>query len=97
MSYGPPKGPSRQRQRAAMALTRREFLRASGGVAPAAAAGPARLARRLRRRGGTSAAAWSALGRQLDGALLRPGDLGYGAARLPTNRRYAAVRPAGIA
>ena len=42
-------------------------------------------------------AMWAELQRSLRGPLLRPGDRGYRAAALPTNRRYADVRPAGIA
>jgi len=42
-------------------------------------------------------AMWAELQRRLRGPLLRPGDRGYRAAALPNNRRYADVRPAGIA
>jgi FAD binding domain/Berberine and berberine like len=40
---------------------------------------------------------WGQLSRQLRGRVLRPGDAGYVAASLPYNRRYAAVRPEGVA
>ena len=40
---------------------------------------------------------WAALARRLNGRLLRPGDQGFVTAGLPYNRRYAAVRPGGVA
>jgi hypothetical protein len=40
---------------------------------------------------------WAALARQLRGPLLRPGDRGYAVASSPYNKRYAAIRPAGVA
>lgn len=40
---------------------------------------------------------WDALARRLHGRLLRPGDPGYTAASVPYNRRYAAIRPGGVA
>ena len=40
---------------------------------------------------------WDALARQLRGRLLRPGDRGYLVASVPYNKRYAAIRPGGVA
>ena len=40
---------------------------------------------------------WEALARRLNGRLLRPGDPGYAAASVPYNKRYAAIRPGGVA
>ena len=40
---------------------------------------------------------WAALARHLHGQLLRPGDTGYVVASVPYNKRYAAIRPAGVA
>jgi FAD/FMN-containing dehydrogenase len=44
-----------------------------------------------------TAADWTALGRDLGGRLVRPGDADYGTARLGFNPRYDGVHPAGIA
>ncbi|HEY7880132.1 MAG TPA: FAD-binding protein, partial [Streptosporangiaceae bacterium] len=47
--------------------------------------------------GGPRAPDWAALGRELPpGALLRPGDRGYPAARLLFDPRFDGLRPAGI-
>ena len=82
-------------------ITRRAALGMSGQAVLAAGAGgavltrpgrPARPAQRARR-----APDWTALARQLRGPLLRPGDRGYAAASLPYNKRYAGIRPAGVA
>jgi FAD/FMN-containing dehydrogenase len=40
---------------------------------------------------------WDALARRLHGRLLRPGDPGYAAASVPYNKRYADIRPGGVA
>ena len=40
---------------------------------------------------------WDGLARRLRGRLLRPGDPGFAAASVPYNRRYADVRPGGVA
>ena len=40
---------------------------------------------------------WEALARRLHGRLLRPGDPGYAAASVPYNKRYADIRPGGVA
>ena len=40
---------------------------------------------------------WDRLSAELRGRVLRPGDAGYTAASLPYNRRYAAIRPLGVA
>ncbi|MEU1876668.1 FAD-binding oxidoreductase [Streptosporangium sp. NPDC020072] len=42
-------------------------------------------------------AEWTALGRGLDGTLVRPGDASYDAARRLFNTAFDAVRPAGVA
>ena len=62
---------------------------APASPAPPAAASPA---------GGPRASDWAALGRELPtGALLRPGDQGYPAARRLFDPRFDGLRPAGIA
>jgi FAD/FMN-containing dehydrogenase len=40
---------------------------------------------------------WAALARHLHGRLLRPGDPGYVVASVPYNKRYADIRPGGVA
>jgi hypothetical protein len=40
---------------------------------------------------------WDQLSRQLRGRVLRPGQVGYTAASLPYNHRYAGIRPEGVA
>jgi len=40
---------------------------------------------------------WDALARQLRGRLLLPGEAGYLVASVPYNKRYAAIRPDGVA
>ncbi|GAA5044254.1 FAD/FMN-containing dehydrogenase [Thermocatellispora tengchongensis] len=78
-----------------MPSDRRDFLRLTA-FAPLAAALPL---------GGGPLAAlsaprpadWAALGRGLDGRLVRPGDASYGAARRLYNPAFDDVRPAGIA
>jgi FAD/FMN-containing dehydrogenase len=84
-------------------IGRREALGAAGRLAIAAGLGT-RLGGAGTRAGRVGAAAgrrlqpdWASLGRRLNGRLLRPGDRGYGTASLPYNKRYAAVRPAGVA
>jgi len=71
-------------------LNRREFLKASAGVAVLGAGGAALLAaaRRL---------PWDALARRLSGRVVLPGERGFAEFALPNNLRYSAVRPAGIA
>ena len=46
---------------------------------------------------GPSAADWAALGRDLSGSLVRPGDERYGTARLLFDPRFDRLHPAGIA
>lgn len=58
---------------------------AGASAVPGQAAGPAR------------AGDWAALGRGLDGTLVRPGDRTYDTARKLFNPRFDGVRPAGIA
>jgi FAD/FMN-containing dehydrogenase len=50
-----------------------------------------------RSRTGPASSDWAALGRDLDGRLIRPGDHGYGTARLLFDPRFDAIRPAGVA
>jgi hypothetical protein len=65
-----------------------------GSTAPATPASPVRASPS----GGPRASDWAALGRELPpGALLRPGDRGYPAARLLFDPRFDGIRPAGIA
>lgn len=94
-------GPSRRRLLGAGAaaalsgalLTGVAGTRASGaGAASGAAAGAAGKAP-----GAPRPADWAALGKGLDGTLVRPGDRDYDVARTLFNPRFDAVRPAGIA
>ncbi len=88
-------------------MDRRNFLRVSAmaGTVLAygtAACGAATADRRTLSTGatgsaGASAAEWRALGRGLDGRLIRPGDASYDPARRLFNTAYDSVRPAGIA
>lgn len=80
---------------AAQGLTRRRFLRASGKVA--LATGLAGQLEWLAACGGTTESDWGQLEKRLTGRLVRPRDADYGTLSLPYNRRYAAVRPQGIA
>jgi FAD binding domain/Berberine and berberine like len=64
-----------------------------GWLAPSAQAS-SRPASRLRSR---SRPDWAALARHLHGPLLRPGEAGYVVASVPYNKRYAAIRPGGVA
>jgi FAD/FMN-containing dehydrogenase len=79
-------------------INRRQFLRLTGQLALGAG-----LASQLAWAGGytwgkiPSEADWQKLARRLKGRLLLPGDIGYQRARLPFNRRYANIYPAGIA
>ncbi len=81
-------------------IGRRRLLGASGQLALGAVAGAG-----LRARGGLVSAAapparrpdWDALARRLRGRLLRPGEQGFAAASMPYNRRYARIRPGGVA
>lgn len=74
-------------------MTRQQFLRGTGKAALAAAILP--QAGLLSGCGSTTI--WDELGRKLRGPLSRPGDASYGQQHLPFNRRYADVRPQGIA
>jgi FAD/FMN-containing dehydrogenase len=79
-------------------ITRRQLLR-SAAAAAAAVQLPALADASARPRGrdAAGARAWRELERRLSGRVLRPADRGYARAALPFNRRYADVRPAGIA
>ncbi|MCS0636875.1 FAD-binding oxidoreductase [Streptomyces sp. LP05-1] len=84
---------------------------AAGLGAGIAAAGPATAAGTTTARGSSAvaraagraagrvalAAAWTALGKGLDGSLLRPGDHDYDTARQLFNPRFDGARPAGVA
>ncbi|MFF5209390.1 FAD-binding oxidoreductase [Streptosporangium sp. NPDC000396] len=69
---------------------RRTFLRIGGMAALAVGAGSPTSAVPGR-------ADWNALGRGLDGRLIRPGDASYDAARRLFNPAFDAVRPTGVA
>ena len=77
-------------------ITRRAALGMTGRAVVAAGVGGSVLTRPAgqpsRRRPD-----WRALERQMRGRVLRPGDAGYAAAGIPYNKRYAGVRPAGVA
>ncbi|MBA3301668.1 MAG: twin-arginine translocation pathway signal protein, partial [Thermoleophilaceae bacterium] len=77
--------------------SRREFLRQAGGGLVAVGVG-SQLGW-LAGCGGDepSAADWAALKRDIGDRLLLPDSAGYERARIPYNRRYANVRPGGIA
>ncbi|MDO8189602.1 FAD-binding oxidoreductase [Conexibacter sp. JD483] len=77
-------------------ITRRQLLVSAAAAAAGAPLAPA-AARRPAVAAGANERAWRELERRLHGRLLRPGGSGYARAALPFNRRYAGVRPAGIA
>jgi FAD binding domain/Berberine and berberine like len=77
-------------------ITRRAALGMTGQAVLAVGVGGSVLARPVRppsRRRPD----WGALERQMRGPVLRPGDPGYVAAGIPYNKRYAYIRPAGVA
>jgi FAD/FMN-containing dehydrogenase len=82
-------------------ITRRDFLLGSGGLALAAVAATpvSALARSrpVRRRRGPSVTAWRQLSKTLDGRLLRPGDRGFTATRVPWNLAAADSSPQAVA
>jgi FAD/FMN-containing dehydrogenase len=84
-------------------LKRRAFLGiAAGGAAAVAVPGIARAATGARsgilaRAAGASAADWTALGKDLAGTLVRPGESGYATAKLLFDPRFDGQHPAGIA
>ncbi|HUZ22380.1 MAG TPA: FAD-dependent oxidoreductase [Streptosporangiaceae bacterium] len=89
-------------------ISRREVLGGTGRLAIAAGLGtqagwllpsasPNRRTHQRTRPLPQSRPDWAALGRHLHGRLLRPGDTGYVVASVPYNRRYADIRPAGVA
>lgn len=75
---------------------RRGLLRIGIGAGIAAAGGGA-AATGWAASGATRDSAWTALGKGLDGALVRPGDHDYGAASKLFNSRFDGARPAGVA
>ncbi|MFF9406256.1 FAD-binding oxidoreductase [Streptomyces anandii] len=62
---------------------------ASSGTAPTAPA--------MRTTGAAAAADWAALARELDGALLRPGDASWTTAHQLYNTRFDSLKPAAVA
>ncbi|GIH61502.1 FAD-binding oxidoreductase [Microbispora siamensis] len=72
-------------------IDRRSFLRVSALAGAAAFSGTAFAA------AGPRPADWSALGRGLDGKLIRPGDASYDNARHVFNSAFDSTRPAGVA
>jgi FAD/FMN-containing dehydrogenase len=69
----------------------------SGSPRPAGSQPPGTPPSPRRTRSAPASADWSALGRDLDGRLIRPGDHGYYVARLLFDPRFDATRPAGVA
>jgi hypothetical protein len=93
---GTPKMAKRARPTRPMtSITRRQFLRRSGKTALAVTV--LSQAGVLSACGRADNAKWDKLAQSLKGPLVRPGDASYGSLHLPFNRRYADVRPAGIA
>ena len=88
------------------ALDRRAFLglaAAAAGAAGLAACGhqpgphAGLAASPSRTRGAPTSLDWAALGRDLDGPLIRPGDHDYGTARLLFDPRFDRIRPTAVA
>ncbi|MFI8853442.1 FAD-binding oxidoreductase [Streptomyces sp. NPDC053499] len=78
--------------------TRRGLLRGGIGVGIAAAAGGTWMTGRgAYAAADDTGAAWKALGKGLDGTLLRPGDRDFTAARKLFNPRFDSIRPAAVA
>ena len=77
-------------------ISRREVLAGTALAAAGAAGVSARPHQRPRPHRGRGPD-WEALARRLHGRLLRPGDPGYAAASVPYNKRYADIRPGGVA
>ncbi|MDX3572522.1 FAD-binding oxidoreductase [Streptomyces sp. ID05-47C] len=69
----------------------------STGGSPAGASATADGKLPLRTTSAASAANWAALGRSLDGPLIRPGDASWTAARQLYNTRFDTLRPAAVA
>ncbi|MCB5168352.1 FAD-dependent oxidoreductase [Streptomyces bambusae] len=80
-------------------MDRRTVLVGGTGVAAAAAWGAGRGSAVAGRResGAPGAADWAALGRGLQGSLIRPGDADYAVARQLYNTRFDGQRPAAVA
>ncbi|MEU7877085.1 FAD-binding oxidoreductase [Microbispora bryophytorum] len=72
-------------------IDRRSFLRVSALAGATALSGTAFAA------AGPRPADWSALGRGLDGKLIRPGDASYDNARRVFNSAFDSARPVGVA
>ncbi|MEU0075602.1 FAD-binding oxidoreductase [Streptomyces sp. NPDC006332] len=69
--------------------------RTGGGSAASTSTSSTRTS--LRTTSATAAANWSALARDLDGPLVRPGDAAWPAARQLYNTRFDALKPAAVA
>jgi FAD/FMN-containing dehydrogenase len=67
------------------------------GIASAKPAGPSLPTARFSRSAGPAPGDWAALGKDLAGSLIRPGESGYPTARLLFDPRFDGQRPAGIA
>ncbi|GAB3161558.1 FAD-binding oxidoreductase [Microbispora hainanensis] len=76
-------------------IDRRSFLRVSALAGAAAVSGAASGVAFAA--AGPRPADWSALGRGLDGRLIRPGDASYDNARRVFNSAFDSARPAGVA
>ncbi|WP_182879850.1 FAD-binding oxidoreductase [Microbispora sp. H10949] len=76
-------------------IDRRSFLRVSALAGTAAFSGA--FSGTAFAAAGPRPADWSALGRGLDGKLIRPGDASYDNARHVFNAAFDSVRPAGVA
>ena len=76
-------------------LTRRQFVQRTGQTV--AVAGLASQLGWLAGCGGSSGPDWDQLAKRLKGRLILPDDRGYAAASRPLNRRYADLRPQGVA
>jgi FAD/FMN-containing dehydrogenase len=78
-------------------LKRRAFVGIAAGAAAAIATPEIARAAGRSTRSGPTAADWTALGKDLAGPLVRPGEASYGTARLLFDPRFDGQRPAGIA
>ncbi|TJZ52762.1 FAD-binding oxidoreductase [Streptomyces piniterrae] len=67
------------------------------GAAPAGASGAATTANAASAAANVSGASWSALGKSLDGKLIRASDAAYASARRLYNTRYDSLKPSAIA
>jgi FAD/FMN-containing dehydrogenase len=69
----------------------------AAGPRQAASSPPGRPPSPRRTRSAPTSADWAALGRDLDGRLVRPGDHDYSVARLLFDPRFDTIRPAAVA